>query len=309
MQRQLSERRCIGIAASASSLHGDESTHGSDAMSLRRSVTEGSAPISSLIDGDGELDWQLGPGYSLGESGRAMSSITTKTDEEAGNAARMALKVAALSSVSGSAHRAGGAGSTMQPRLRYKVTMYVEHGVFLLMEDIHRLENTAGDHAADPTFELAFMIPLPEKGTKALVATTAGFGDSPWSSSIPTGGHAPHDHVTKSVVDPDCTRDGCGGGMVREAGGDGPYVCSSCCLPAPSIGQEVGAGGAATRDTTLAADAVVTGLVAMLDFEHMSSSDVLGEEDSLSMHAAFGIEGRYFNPRVQRSEHFLEPWR
>lgn len=269
--RRFSRPRSLGRGLS----HRDGWNHSShylqagiEGSGLRRAVTAGADPGAGsaerkeietyggvgnfIVDGDGEISWQLKPRYSLGEAGRAMRSINTRADREAGKAASTVLKVAALSSVAGDVEDGGGTKGTVQPRLRYAVHVSVQEGVFLQMEDVHRLENTSNDQRADPTLELAFMVHIPRQGDGTSTAKT---------TSVPAGIYSldeAEDRVEKKSS--------------KDAG-------------------------------------AVTGLIAMFDFEHVASCDLLGEQDSLSMHAAFGMEGKYFNPRVQRSEHFLEPWR
>lgn len=191
--------------------------------------------------------WQLTPRYSLGGATRGVTSIATRADKHAKKAAGTAMKIAAISSAGTAAASAasGGAGGGVevakQPRVRLKVTLLCEHGIFVQMDDLHRLENTPTDDEVSPTFELALKVPS-------------------------QGG-------------------GCGGG-----GDDGVHDAeprSPGSLPPP----------------------MEEALTATLDFEHVASAEILGIQDSMSMKAAFGVEGRYFNPRVQQSEHFIEPWR
>ncbi|CAM9431611.1 unnamed protein product, partial [Sphacelaria rigidula] len=87
------------------------------------------------------------------------------------------------------------------------------------------------------------------------------------------------------------------------------YACNVCALPAP-VKKKHASDGEATAGVVEVAETLQEkpGLLAMLDYEHVASTDVLGSGDSLSMQATYGMEGKYFNPRVQRSEHFLEPW-
>lgn len=80
------------------------------------------------LDADGELSWLIEPRYPLGEARRGLVSIAKEVDKQAGNAARAALKVAALSTLSGRAEdkaglQGGGADGTKQPRLRYTVSV------------------------------------------------------------------------------------------------------------------------------------------------------------------------------------------
>lgn len=200
-----------------------------------------------LPDSDGEVSWQLEPGYTFGEAGRGIRAINARAEREAGKAASTVMKVAELSSVAAP----GFDKVTVQPRLRYSFLVLVRGGVLVQVEDTHRLENTSeGDRGADPTLELAFAVRLPD------------------------GPQRPGD---------------AGEGAPREASAD--------------------QGNESSGDADADADGGETGLRLELDFEHVASSEILGEQDSLSMHGAFGMEGRYFNPRVKRSEHFLEPWR
>lgn len=191
-----------------------------------------------------------------------------------------------------------------------QVTILVEQGVFLQMEDIHRLENTGGDHTADPTFEIAFMLPLPgQQGYNAAGGSIVGPAKRSSSASITAGGSSGSigsiADIGVTFMEVGCKREGCTGKVVTEVGPRADdegchYLCSRCALPAPVTKRE-------SFVETVAEDK--SGLLAMFDFDHVSSTEVLGLEDSLSMHATFGMEGKYFNPRVQRSEHFLEPWR
>lgn len=186
--------------------------------------------------------------------------------------------------------------------------MLVEQGVYLQMEDIHRLENMGVDHVADPTFEIAFMLPLPGQGGKegeSLDPTKKSSITSKISCGSIDSSGSNIANVDRALVEVDGKREGCTGKVVTEVGpgadDDGlRYAYNRCVLPAP-VNKQQSAGETAVRNKP--------GLLAMFDFEHVSSTDVLGLEDSLSMHATFGMEGKYFNPRVQRSEHFLEPWR
>lgn len=182
--------------------------------------------------------WQLTPRFSLGGATQGVTSIATKADKNAKKAASSAMKIAAISSAGTAAAGAAGGGVGgvevgKQPRVRLKATLLCEHGIFLQMDDLHRLRNMPPDAHVAPTFELALKVP------------------------------------PQSSVD--------GPGEPRSPGS----------LPS-SIDEA---------------------LQMTLDFEHVASAEILGEEDSMSMNASFGMEGRYFNPRVQQSEHFIEPWR
>lgn len=77
----------------------------------------------------------------------------------------------------------------------------------------------------------------------------------------------------------------------------------------PPQGCHGGLGGTEPRSLESLPSSMDEALKATLDFEHVASAEILGVEDSMSMNASFGMEGRYFNPRVQQSEHFIEPWR
>lgn len=189
--------------------------------------------------------WLLTPRYSLGGATRGVTSIATKADTNAKKAASTAMKIAAISSAGTAAASAagGGAGGVevgKQPRVRLKVTLLCEHGIFVQMDDLHRLKNTPTDAHAAPTFELAFKVP-------------------PQS---------------------------CDGGVGLGSGAD-----------------------AKPRSPGSLPSSMDEALRATLDFEHVASAEILGKEDSMSMNASFGMEGRYFNPGVQQSEHFIEPWR
>lgn len=273
---------------------------------MRRGSSSGDGGGSdnvTAVSVDANPSWNLSPLYSLGVAGRSMTSISKTADIEAGKAASAALKIAAISSVGpgaaggaiGGGVAAGGADVTKQPRLRFKVTLLCEHGIFLQMDDIHRLENTAADQTVEPTFELAFKLPGKCDGEKA--------GLRSGSDATARG--------TVVVEDVGCPREGCGGELV----GAGGQVCDRCGLPAPVLieaGDDEGGGGGGGGGgfgVSVRLPSVESGLTAMLDFEHVASAAMLGEEDSLSMTAAFGVEGRYFNPRVHHSEHFIEPWR
>lgn len=201
----------------------------------RASVASATSSIGAVAAAvNANPSWQLTRQYSLGGATRGVTSIATKADKHAKKAASTAMKIAAISSAGTAAASAasGGAGVEVakQPRVRLKVTLLCEHGIFVQMDDLHRLENTPTDDDVSPTFELALKVP-------------------------PQGG---------------------GGG----GGGHGEE---------PRSMKEA--------------------LTATLDFEHVASAEILGVQDSMSMKAAFGIEGKYFNPRVQQSEHFIEPWR
>lgn len=210
----------------------------------RTSVASATSSIGAVAAAaiNANPSWQLTPRYSLGGATRGVTSIATKADKHAKKAAGTAMKIAAISSAGTAAASAasGGAGVEVakQPRVRLKVTLLCEHGIFVQMDDLHRLENTPTDDDVSPTFELALKVP-------------------------PQGG---------------------GGG---DGGGHDAETRSPGSLP-PSMEQA---------------------LRASLDFEHVASAEILGVQDSMDMKAAFGVEGRYFNPRVQQSEHFIEPWR
>lgn len=302
-----------GVATPPPSASTSRDTSGESAVPGQSAATDSGSGATGLVN-NGEPSWQLSPKHSLGEAGRAMTSITTTADSEAGKAANTALKVAALSSVgaaaagggggAGSGFGAGGAGGgegddgtteTKHPRLRFKITLLCEQGIFLQMEDIHRLESTAHGDKVDPTFEIA--LALPGQGGQGACAT-----GSPGGSDD-----------TVAAVDVGCPRDECEGEVDGDTG-----VCESCGLPAPlkassedeDEGDEGGERGKDEGSGSVGGSPWEnTGLQATLDFEHVASKDILGTEDSLSMTAAFGVEGRYFNPRVQKSEHFIEPWR
>ena len=188
--------------------------------------------------------WQLTPAYSLGGATRGVTSIATKADTHAKEAASTAMKIASISSAGTAAASAATTEVAKQPRVRLKVTLLCEHGIYVQMDDLHRLENTPADEDASPTFELALKVP-PQDGGEG------GCGD---------GGAAP------DAAEPQSPRS---------------------VLP-PSLEEA---------------------LSMTLDFEHVASAEILGVQDSMSMKAAFGMEGKYFNPRVQQSEHFIEPWR
>lgn len=202
------------------------------------SVTSSIGAVAAAVNTN--PSWQLTPRYSLGGATRGVTSIATTADTNAKKAASTAMKIAAISSAgtaAASAASGGGVAVAKQPRVRLKVTLLCEHGIFLQMDDLHRLKNTPTDAHVAPTFELAFKVP-------------------------PQGG---------------------GGG----GGGHGAESRSPGSLP-PSMDEA---------------------LRATLDFEHVASAQILGYQDSMCMNAAFGMEGRYFNPGVQQSEHFIEPWR
>lgn len=153
------------------------------------------------------------------------------------------------------------------------------------MEDIHRLENTGDDHTADPTFEIAFMLPLPGQdraGHKTMAGSSPNKPDKKDSS---TGG---------TVSSSDSYSDS--------------YSSARDVILETDSAKKQGSGGEATEGVVETRQEK-PGLLANLDYEHVASTDVLGSGDSLSVLATFGMEGKYFNPRVQRSEHFLEPWR
>ena len=202
------------------------------------SATSSMGAVAAAVNAN--PSWQLTPRYSLGGATRGVTSIASQADKHAKKAASTAMKIAAISSAGTAAASAasGGAGVEVakQPRVRLKVTLLCEHGIFVQMDDLHRLENTPTDDDVSPTFELALKVP-------------------------PQGGSG-------------------GGGLDAEPQSPGS-------LP-PSMEEA---------------------LTATLDFEHVASAEILGVQDSMSMKAAFGVEGRYFNPRVQQSEHFIEPWR
>ncbi|CAM9288314.1 unnamed protein product, partial [Ectocarpus sp. 8 AP-2014] len=203
------------------------------------SIADSVGPAATAAAVNGNPSWKLTPEYSLGGATRGVTSIGAKADKNAKMAASTAMKIAAISSAgTTAANAAGGAGGievAKKPRVRLKVILLCEHGIFVQMDDIHRLENTPSDDSAAPTFELALGVPWQDRG---------------------------------------------GGG-----GGSGTEDAKS---PSSSPSTEA--------------------LAATLDFEHVASSEILGDEDSMCMDAAFGIEGKYFNPRVHQSEHFIEPW-
>lgn len=222
---------------------------------------------STTFQVDTNPSWRLSRQYNLGAQGRGMKSIASSADTEAGKAAHMALKIAAISTVSSVdksvAFPGGTKDDTQKPRVRVKVTLLCEKGVFLQMDDIYRLENTPGGQVAEPTFELAF---------------------KRWGQGI------------------DCPKKECSGEMI----GFEPQRCDRCdhVVPLTFRGNDELIQIQGSSSTS-----VGSGLTAMLDFEHVSSTEMFGEEDSFSMDVSFGIEGRYFNPRVLRCEHFIEPWR
>lgn len=204
------------------------------------SATDSISAVAAAVNAN--PSWQLTPRYSLGGATRGVTSIAATADKNAKKAAGTAMKIAAISSAGNAAASAasgGGAGVEVakQPRVRLKVTLLCEHGIFVQMDDLHRLENTPTDDDVSPTFELALKVPPPQCD----------------------GGGGGHD------------------GEPRSPGSSPPCMDGA--------------------------------LTATLDFEHVASAEILGIEDSMSMKAAFGVEGRYFNPRVQQSEHFIEPWR
>lgn len=223
------------------------------------SIADSVGPAATAAVVNGNPSWQLTPGYSLGGATRGVTSIGANADKNAKMAASTAMKIAAISSAgTTAANAAGGAGGgaggievAKKPRVRLKVTLLCEHGIFVQMDDIHRLENTPSDDSAAPTFELALGVPWQDRG---------------------------------------------GGG----GGGSGTEDAKS---PSSSPGSVPSATAAEASPPSTEA------LAATLDFEHVASSEILGDEDSMSMNAAFGIEGKYFNPRVHQSEHFIEPWR
>lgn len=198
------------------------------------------------------------------------------------------------------------------------------------MEDIHRLENTGDDHTSDPTFEIAFMLPLPGQDkaghNKTITGSSSPSNPAKKDGNIggPTSGSGSYngsysDSYSSArdviFVEVDCAREDCKGKVVTEEGpgadDDGlHYACNVCALPAP-VKKKHASDGEATAGVVEVAETLQEkpGLLAMLDYEHVASTDVLGSGDSLSMQATYGMEGKYFNPRVQRSEHFLEPWR
>lgn len=184
--------------------------------------------------------------------------------------------------------------------------------MFLQMEDIHRLQNTGSDHVADPTVELAFQLPLPGQDGDPTAGLRKSKKLDPEHKAGPKTGDKSGGTAGSSgtCVEADCPQEGCDGEVVTETKGpeadddSGPaYFCNKCNRAAPAAKK----GERSSDAVRLAED--LPGLLAMLDLEHVSSTPVLGSEGSLSMRAAFGVEGKYFNPRVQRSEHFLEPWR
>lgn len=213
---------------------------------------------------DTNPSWNVSRQYCMGSMGGGLRSVVKTADVEATKMANTVLQLATFSTVGtaagGGGGANGGAGVVKHPRIRFKMTLLCEHGVFLQLNDLQRLENTAIDGNEAPTIELEFKLPRP--------------GDA--------------------------------------EGGDGRRVVveGSLCdrygrpTPLPIKGDSSGPGGCDEQSS-----AVKSGLTAMLDFEHVASTDILGLEDSLSMKAEFGMEGRYFNPRVQGSEHFIEPWR
>lgn len=240
--------------------------------------TTGSVDLNAaaLVALDTNPSWNVNRQYCMGSMGGGLRSVAKTADLEASKMANTALQLATFSTV-GSAAGGGGAngvaGVAKHPRIRFKVTLLCEHGVFLQLDQLQRLENTAIDGNEAPSIELEFKLPR--------------LGDAEGGD----GGVA--------VVTTNCL--GCGGDVIK--GG----LCDRCGRPAPFAIKEGGSepGGYDEQSSP----AIKSGLTAMLDFEHVASKDVLGLEDSLSMKAEFGMEGRYFNPRVQGSEHFIEPWR
>lgn len=259
--------------------HREDSMDSSGVSQKRASIASdsGGSGGAKSAPADPNPSWQLSPQFSLGGAGRGMTALAKSADNEAGQAANTALKIATISSVSGAAGDKAGGGQadsgsddSKQPRLRFKVALLCEHGIFVQMDDVHRLENSASEDQVASTFELALKLP------------------------------AHGDNATKTAVeDVTCPTEGCDGEMIGEPGA---RICSRCG-PAGTLSR------ADEREGSSGARAVESGLSATLDFEHVASSEMLGLEDSLSMKAEFGIEGRYFNPRVKRSEHFIEPWR
>lgn len=241
--------------------------------------TAGSADPNAavLVTLDTNPSWNVNRQYCMGSMGGGLRSVAKTADAEASRMANTALQLATFSAVGGAAGGGGGAnggaGVAKHPRIRFKVTLLCEHGVFLQLNQLQRLENTAIDGNEAPTIELEFKLPRPsdaEGGDGGVVA-----------------------------VKTDCL--GSAGEVDRGGLGD------RCGRPASLAIKGSGSGpGGCDEQNSLA---VKSGLTAMLDFEHVASTDILGLEDSLSVKAEFGMEGRYFNPRVQGSEHFIEPWR
>ena len=239
--------------------------------------TTGSVDLNAaaLVALDTNPSWNVSRQYCMGSMGGGLRSVAKTADAEASKMANTALQLATFSTVGSAAGGGanGGAGEAKHPRIRFRVTLLCEHGVFLQLDQLQRLENTAIDGNEAPTIELEFKLPRP---------SDAEGGD---------GGVV--------VVRTNCR--GCAGEVVR--GG----LCDRCGRPAPlAIKGSVSEPGVCDEQSS---PAVKSGLTAMLDFEHVASTDILGLEDSLSVKAEFGMEGRYFNPRAQGSEHFIEPWR
>lgn len=276
-----------GTSAPVMAARREESTESDAAGSTHGSTAgggdAGSGGVLVPVAIDSNPSWQLSPAYSLSAAGHGLATIAETADIAAGKAASTALRIAAISSAAGGRNTEGasfglgrGSGGAVadaakQPRIRFKVALLCEHGILLQMDDLHRLENTASDQRVDPTFELAFKVPEQANDARSSRSRSSGGADG------------------VSIVEAVCPVDGCG--------------------PSPPISSEEldkensGSGTSGTRAS------VDVGLMATLDFEHVASSEILGEDDSLKMEAAFGVEGRYFNPRVQRGEHFIEPWR
>lgn len=242
---------------------------------------------STLPTVPGGLDtnpsWNVHRQYCMGSMGGGLRSVANTADVEANKMANTALQLATFSTVGSAAYGGGPNGCaslTKHPRIRFKVTLLCEHGVFLQLNSLQRLENTAIDGNEDPTIELEFK--LPRLGSD-------GGGDAAGGDGAVA--------VSKTV----CL--GCGGEVAK--GG----LCDRCGRPPPLAIKEGCSEPESDDCFEHSSAAVKSGLTAMLDFEHVASTDILGLEDSLSMKAEFGMEGRYFNPRVQGSEHFIEPWR
>lgn len=238
--------------------------------------------------------WHINPNYALSTAGHGMNTIAESADVAATRAASTAQRIAAISTAAGGRNTgnmlAGGIGYgggegtcgpdvTKQPRIRVKVTLLCEHGVLFRLDDLHRLRNIDSDQEVDATLELA--LKLPGKGGKYGNASVEGRAGEGIGMLLTPGKGA--NRRSKERFGSNVSDAVLGDVVPQSAEGD------------------VGGG--------LSCPSVDSGLSVTFDVEHISSEEILGTEDSLSMKAAFGIEGRYYNPRVHRSEHFIEPWR
>ena len=283
-KRMSKVRRSVSAAPTVRSSASLVTRKESSTESIEKMLQLGSQPRSTSVDSsavatDPYPSWHLNPRYGLSAASHGMTSIAKSANLAAGRAASTALKIATISSAAGGRNTGGGlAGGALgygsaaggEPDATKQPRIRVR--VTLLCEHgvLLRMDDL---HRLKNTAD--------NQDVEATLELAFRLPEL-------RGGGA-------------CEIRG-GSTLIDINGGTGNTVDRA---PSARVGDRLGHVSMGFGKSP----SVDSGLSLTLDFEHVASEEMLGKGDSLSMSAAFGMEGKYYNPRVHRSEYFIEPWR